>query len=463
MRDPSARIGAGAGVVEGVARCRDDDTMRVVDRVRMRARRSIRELRQSVGAALTRVLRLTGAAVAAYLAALLLLDDPRPVLAPLTALLIVQVTLVGTITDTVRRILSVVAGVAIAIVFSAFVGFNWWSLALLCAASILVGQLLRLGPHLLEVPISAMLVLAVGGSEHAALDRVSATVVGAAVGLLVNVLFPPAVQTRTAGAAIEDYAKQLAALLDRVAGEMTHQVTVDQVVHWLEEARQNANEAAQVERLLATLEESRRLNPRAIGTTPTAPGLRSGLSALEHTAVALRALYRSLADRARHQPSQDRLYGDEIGAVFATLLSDLATAIRDFGALIRAEPDEQGQPYSAELALALDSAREARAKLTELLLVEPQTDPETWQLHGALLAAADRVLRELDIEERDRQRHAQQQALGADNTRAGVAIERLRNATKTATRSVTDAVAELPHRAITRKPDQRRGSSGDEP
>ena len=129
------------------------------------------------------MLRLTGAAVAAYLVALLLLDDPRPVLAPLTALLIVQVTLVGTITDTARRILSVVAGVALAIVFSAFVGFSWWSLALLIAASIMEGQVLRLGPHLLEVPISAMLVLAVGGSEHAALDRVTATVVGAAVGL----------------------------------------------------------------------------------------------------------------------------------------------------------------------------------------------------------------------------------------------------------------------------------------
>ena len=33
------------------------------------------------------------------------------------------------------------------------------------AVSLVVGQLLRLGPHLLEVPISAMLVLAVGGAD----------------------------------------------------------------------------------------------------------------------------------------------------------------------------------------------------------------------------------------------------------------------------------------------------------
>ncbi|HXD24526.1 MAG TPA: hypothetical protein VN609_01245, partial [Propionibacteriaceae bacterium] len=54
-------------------------------------------------------MRLTSGAVAAYLAALLVLDDPRPVLAPLTALLVVQVTLVGTVADSLRRILSVIA------------------------------------------------------------------------------------------------------------------------------------------------------------------------------------------------------------------------------------------------------------------------------------------------------------------------------------------------------------------
>lgn len=431
----------------GLSRSRDDGAVSVagVDAVRALMGRRLREVRVSGGATLTRVARLTGAAVGAYLAALLLLDDPRPVLAPLTALLIVQVTLVGTITDTVRRILSVVAGVAIAIVFSAFVGFSWWSLALLCAGSILVGQLLRLGPHLLEVPISAMLVLAVGGSQHAALDRVTATVVGAAVGLLVNVLFPPAVQTRSAGAAIEQYAGQLAGLLDRAADGLTGRLGADQAAQWLDEARELSAEAAQVEQALARLEESRRLNPRAVGTASAAPGLRSGLSALEHAAVALRSLYRSLADRARHQPASEPLYSDEIGEVFAALLRDLARAVRDFGALIRVEPDEHSQPDSAELAAALDSAREARAKLTELLLVDPNADPESWQLHGALLAAADRVLRELDVEERARQREAQRQALADSATRAGVTAQRLRSATKAATRSVADAVAELPH------------------
>jgi hypothetical protein len=133
------------------------------------------------------------------------------------------------------------------------------------------------------------------------------------------------------------------------------------VVRWLDEARDLANEATQVELVLANLEQSRRLNPRALGTTPTTPGLRSGPNALEHAAVALRALYRSLADRARHRPPDEPLNGTETGGVFADLLRDLATAIRDFGALIRAEPVEESDPQSETLSRSTPPARHGRS------------------------------------------------------------------------------------------------------
>src|SRR3954467_5350348 len=141
-------------------------------------RSSLHRVRDRWRVALARVARLTGAAVVAYLLALRVVSDPRPVTAALTALLIVQVTLVGTIADTLRRILSVVAGVAVAIGVSTVVGFTWWSLGAVVAGSILLGQALRLGPHLMEVPISAMLVLAAGGAGIQATDRVAETMVG---------------------------------------------------------------------------------------------------------------------------------------------------------------------------------------------------------------------------------------------------------------------------------------------
>ncbi len=414
-------------------------------------RRTLTRVWARRGAIATRTLRLTGAAVAAYLAALLVLDDPRPVLAPLTALLVVQVTLVGTINDSLRRIASVVVGVAVAVGFSAFVGFTWWSLALIIAVSLLIGQFLRLGAHQLEVPISAMLVLAVGGSETAATDRISATIVGAAVGLAVNILFPPAVQSQSAGAAVEEYAKEVAGLLDQVAGSVHRPATREQIKTWLDEARYLTNQVPQVEAGLDELEASRRLNRHAIDTITSAPGLRSGLNALEHAALDLRALYRLLADVQLNPSSAGGLDDSDVRTAFATLLRDIATAIRDFGGLVRAEADDEGAAHPEELAAALDSAGEARARLTELLLVDPQTDPEQWQLTGALLTAADRALRELDLDERARLREARRRLLtGGEAIRAAVSTDRLLEATRSATHTVTDAVvdavAEVPRR-----------------
>jgi uncharacterized membrane protein YgaE (UPF0421/DUF939 family) len=81
------------------------------------------------------IARLTVTAVFAYLVALLLAGSPRPVLAPLTAVLVVQATLYQTIRNAVQRVASVVAGVLVALALSAAVGFTWWSLGLTVATA----------------------------------------------------------------------------------------------------------------------------------------------------------------------------------------------------------------------------------------------------------------------------------------------------------------------------------------
>ena len=401
-------------------------------------RSGVRRIQERGPAAVTRALRLSGAAVASYVVALRVVGDPRPVTAALTAVLIVQVTLVGTFADTVRRILSVVVGVGVAIGVSTFAGFTWWSLGALVATSILLGQALRLGPHLLEVPISAMLILAAGGAGIQAVDRVTETLVGALVGLLVNVLFPPSVQTRSAGLAVERFAESMGRLLDRVARSLTEgPVMLDEVRGWLQEARSITNDIVRVDRVLTEAGESRRLNPRAVGTADTTPDLRSGLDALEHSAVALRAVFRSFADGAGaavETPETDGIaeaLGDEdLRIAIAVLMSDLAHAVRSFGSLVRAEVDEADQPHTAELKAALDAVREARVRVTELLLVDPVEAPGLWQLHGSLLAGFERVLAELDVEERIRRRDRRRREAAELRRPAAQAAERLRSTTR---------------------------------
>src|SRR5688572_21174026 len=111
-----------------------------------------------------RTAKTTLAAVLAYVVADLLNTSPSPVIASLTALLVVQLTVYETVAQGLQRIFSVLAGVLLAVGIASVVGLTWWSLGAVVAVSLVVGILLRLGPHLPEVPISAMLVLAVGGA-----------------------------------------------------------------------------------------------------------------------------------------------------------------------------------------------------------------------------------------------------------------------------------------------------------
>ncbi|HJZ03458.1 MAG TPA: aromatic acid exporter family protein, partial [Streptosporangiaceae bacterium] len=117
------------------------------------------------------IVRLTVTAVFAYLLALLLPNASRPVMAPLTALLVVQVGIYQTLRTAARRVASVVAGVLLALGLSAWVGFTWWSLGITIALGLTVGYALHLREEVLEVPISAMLIMSVG-TRSAATGRI---------------------------------------------------------------------------------------------------------------------------------------------------------------------------------------------------------------------------------------------------------------------------------------------------
>jgi len=366
--------------------------------------RAISRVQQRGTSALLRALRLTGASVAAYVVAGVILEDTVPVIAALTALLVVEVTLFDIVTSGLQRVVSVVVGVLLAVGFSSLVGVSWWSLGILVAVSILVGQLLRLGPHLVEVPISAMLVLAVGGEETVASDRIIETLIGAAVGVGVNIVFPPRIRADTAARAVGAFADQIAALLQTAADELIDGITTDEAERWLEESRRLSRHVPRIDRALAEAEQSRRLNPRALIKRDTAEVLRHGLESLEHSSVAVRSMFRSIADGVRDHPQPDDDAAEAVRQAFATLLSELAQAVRSYGDLVRAEVAETTEPAEVAAGTALATLRQARARVIELRLVEHHDDLATWELNDTLLETVERVLAELDIEEQTRRR-----------------------------------------------------------
>src|SRR6202050_3472506 len=160
--------------------------------------------------------RLTGTAVFAYLLALQLPGgSTRSVLAPLTALLVVQATLFHTIRSAVQRVVGVTAGVLAAVAVAAYVPFSWWVLGLLIAGALCLGLVLRLREDILEVPISAMLIFSVD-THAAATSRITETLVGAAAGLAAGLLLAP-LRGQPAKDAVGDLSRQMADLLGQMA------------------------------------------------------------------------------------------------------------------------------------------------------------------------------------------------------------------------------------------------------
>ncbi|GAA0477156.1 aromatic acid exporter family protein [Streptomyces stramineus] len=364
--------------------------------------------------AVVQTVRSTLAAVISYVVALWLSSEPAPLTAPLTALLVVQVTLYATLTTGIRRVNSVVAGVLIAIGFSSLVGLTWWSLGSIILASLVIGRFVRVGEFVPEVAISAMLVLGVTRVAETSWDRVLETLIGAVVGLLFNILFVPPVWVQPAGEAIEDLARRMRRLLQDIGDEASGHTPVDRAVARLHEARRLDHDIVEVDASLRQAEDSLRLNPRVKEGLLYRVVLRTGLDALEVSAVVLRVICRTLTDLAKARRDEP-LFDPEVGEALREVFTHLAQAVENFAVVITSQVQANAEDAEDRLTTELTAGRAGRDRAAELLLRQVLGHPRQWQLHGALLTEVDRILDELDVEERSRRltehldRHAREQ------------------------------------------------------
>ncbi len=349
--------------------------------------------------AVAQTLRSTVAATIAYVVALRLSNEAAPLTAPLTALLVVQVTLFSTLTTGVRRVNSVVAGVLVAIGFSALVGLTWWSLGLIILASLVVGRIVRAGEFVPEVAISAMLVLGVTQVANTAWDRVLDTLIGAVVGLLFNVLFVPPVWVASAGESLEGLARRLRQLLLGIGEGLTEPTPVARAAGRLHEARRLDHDISEVDAALRQAEDSLRLNPRVKEGLLNRVVLRTGLDTLEICTVVLRVLARTMTDLAKNR-TEEPLFTSDVGFALQELLGHVADAVVSFAVLVTTQVSESAEMAENRLAEDLSAAATSREHLAQLLLTGVQRHPRQWQLHGALLTEIDRILDELDMQNR---------------------------------------------------------------
>jgi Fusaric acid resistance protein-like len=374
------------------------------------------------------ITRLSATATFAYLLALITpAGTSRPVLAPLTALLVLQASLYQTVRSAIRKVLSVAAGVLVAVGVAEFIGFSWWQLGLVITAALVIGRALRLGDDLLEVPISAMLIFSSVGPDAAGTGRVVDTLVGTAAGLAGGLVFAGKPQVQPVRSAVGRVAGQVSGLLDRMAGDLAHEPSADDMNdgdlsgaarEWLGQARELRDEIERVDDTLREAAQSTKLNPRALVTpagtaevTEATVALRGGLEALEHAALTLRGLARSVLDStgvaSDASPVRDRCTRVRL----ASVLGKLGEAIRTYGRLLQATPTGD-ESLESELAAELEEALALQDGLADLLKprIGDGGEPSEWPLRGEILTHVDRLRTGLSVEAVDALAHAKRSA-----------------------------------------------------
>lgn len=330
---------------------------------------------------LLQVVKSAVATIAAWLIAGWLIPGPLPVFAAIAALLVVLPSVNQSFAKAIERSLGVIVGVVIATGLSLLLGPQNWVVLLAIVVAMLVAWVFRATPGMgNQVAISAMLVLALGSSSpQYALDRIVETLIGVAIGLIVNALIVPPVLTAPARRDLGLLGAEIAASLDRLADALLSAQTPAQLQGLMVEARLLRPMLAAAEASIAAGEEALTLNPR-----------RSHRGDL----VEMRALLKTLTPIVTQVIGMTRALFDH----YDETLADEPTVHAIAEQLRRAGHDVRLAVQVADVAPETTSETSAIPALTAPLRVKPPASGH-WILIGSLMEDLRRIRGELVGEE----------------------------------------------------------------
>lgn len=321
--------------------------------------------------------------ILAWLAAAAVIPGPLPIFAAIAALLVVQPSLNQSFLRAVERSTGVIAGVLLATALQAAFGSAGWVALTAAVVALLLAWALRSTPGTAnQMAISALLVLALStGTASYGIDRIVETVIGAVIGLVVNVALVPPVAVGPARSSVNALAEELAQTLERLARALELPTTAADRESLLIEARLLRPMIDKSRAAIATASESLTLNPRG-------KRLRNELRALEaiidHLApVATQTVGMT---RAFRDHSDSSIVGEPAVGAIAEQLRRAAHDVRRAAHLVAS-----GEPATDTALLP--------ALTTPLTVLTPSADH--WVLIGSLLEDLRRMHDELTIAPRE--------------------------------------------------------------
>lgn len=356
---------------------------RVLDRLR-RAGLSERMLKSALAAGL------------AWQAGEMIHTSPMPVLAPVTAVFTIQLTVAKSIGGTVQRLLGVIFGIFAALLILSTLGANAATVGGLVLITLYGGRRLGLEQSGVEqMTVSALLVLIAGSTTRSDLYagfHLLDTAIGAAVGLILNGLIAPPSHVGAARASVQALGARLVEVLDDLAGGFSQGMNEERATDCLDRARAIAADLDETQAALVRAEDSLRFNLPGRPQRAALIRYRGASRALEHGAVQTRVISRTVLDAARSETDEPWLTSPKLGTALAELFSALARYLESF-LLALEDPAE----LTAN-ALLLNDVRERRLLAETAVLNHPAAlFPGRWVLLGELLSISDQFVTDLSL------------------------------------------------------------------
>ncbi|WP_173923251.1 aromatic acid exporter family protein [Agromyces sp. Marseille-P2726] len=327
-------------------------------------------------APILQVLKSAVATAAAWLVASLVAQGQPPVFAAIAALLVVQPSVNQSLAKAIERSIGVILGVLIATAISLPLGQSTWVILLAILVAMLVAWALKMTAGTAnQVAISAMLVLALGASSpEYALSRVVETLIGAAIGIIVNALIVPPVAVAPARDKLALLGGELAASLDRLADALERKQRPADIESLLIEVRLLRPMRDAADSAIAEGEESLTLNPRRSAHRDELAALRDLLGQLSPIVTQVIGMTRAFADH----------YDDTLAAepTVRAIAEQLRRAAHDVRLAVRVA-DPEPEPLTSETPA-----------LTSALVVKPPASGH-WILVGSLMEDLRRIREEL--------------------------------------------------------------------
>ncbi|OAN41233.1 FUSC family protein [Microbacterium sp. H83] len=334
-------------------------------------------IRASKRSPLLQVVKSAAATIAAWLLAGWVVPGQLPVFAAIAALLVVQPSINQSLSKALERSIGVIVGVVIAVLLGLLLGSPSWIVLLAIVVAMLVAWVFRATPGTgNQVAISAMLVLALGSTPDYALARIVETLIGVAIGIVVNALIVPPVLVGPARRDLGLLGSELAASLDRLADALPEPQTPEKLLELMVEVRLLRPMRDAAEASIAAGEESLTLNPRRSNHRQDLVEMRALLDRLTPIVTQTIGMTRAYFDH----------YDDSIGQEPAV------AAIAD--QLRRAGHDVRLAVQIADVSPEPDALTSAIPALTAPLVIRPPSSAH-WILIGSLMEDLRRIRGEL--------------------------------------------------------------------